>query len=258
MAATFNQEQLDALLGRNTYELPAFAQLSKFVDVLEEANRKMAGENIDSLQREQVLRNLMLKKEENFNNLSYKERKKLLDQQAQNIKREKENLKNLKDEREAKQKAGFFPEQLKELNKKIDDLEKAISANDKKSITQLSKERKGLDKNSEQYKELTNQIKQIRSDRKEAAAEGVKDHLAKKIGFEREEGDTKKDTAGKVLSASIEKIAAVADKYFEQAETVLTQYNAKISARLEGSGKQYTDLSKVIKQNLSVSTIVKQ
>ena len=258
MAATFNQEQLDALLGRNTYELPAFAQLSKFVDVLEEANRKMARENIDSLQREQVLRNLMLKQEEKFNSLSYKERKKLLDQQAQNIKREKENLKNLKNEKEAREKAGFSPEQLKELTKAIEDLEASISANDTKSISQLSRERKGLDKNSEQYKELTEQIKQIRADRREAAAEGVKDHIAKKLGVEREEGDTKKDTAGKILSASIEKLAAVADSYFKQAEDILTQYNAKITARLEGSGKQYTDLSKVIRQNLSVSTIAKQ
>ena len=262
--AEFNQDFIQMLqdAARNTdNNIPDTIALSIFGAELSNITRQLNKSNLDNEKKIQILREMQRKREENFMNLDFKKRKELLESQNKRLKEEKKNLEQLKELQEAARKNGA-EDYANKLGEQIEALQQAIEENTKSSSEDLKKQRKGVTKGSKEYEDLTKAIKETKKEereyRREEAADKTIDAIYKKLGVERDTEATGKDTAGKVLSASIDKLAAVADKYFEQAETILTQYNAKITARLEGSGKQYTDLSKVIKQNLSVSTIVKQ
>lgn len=262
--AEFNQDFVKMLqdAARNTdNNIPDTIALSIFGAELSNITRQLNKSNLDNEKKIQILREVQRRREENFMNLDFKKRKELLESQNKRLKEEKKNLEQLKELQEAARKHGA-EDYANKLGEQIEALQEAIDQNTKSSSEDLKKQRKGVAKGSKEYEDLTKAIKETKKEereyRREEAADKTIDAIYKKLGVERDSEDTKKDVAGKVLSASIDKLAAVADKYFEQAETILTQYNAKITARLEGSGKQYTDLSKVIKQNLSVSTIVKQ
>ena len=266
MAGNFNKEILDYLNGLDRgyggeLKLPDNIALSVFGSQLKNIMSQLNQSNLSDEKKIQALREVQRKREENWSKLEYKQKKELLKQQEKDIKARREELKEAKELQKAAEKLGDEG-WAKELQQTIDNLQAAIDENYKKTSEDLKKERKSVKKGSDQYKELTQAIKDAkkeeRTSRIEDSLQGTKSAIEKKLGIKDDNDYTTKDKAGQAISASIEKLAAVADKAFSQAEEILTQYNAKISARLEGSGKQYTDLSNVIKKNLSASTVVKQ
>lgn len=65
----------------------------------------------------------------------------------------------------------------------------------------------------------------------------------------------------KGVGAIIDVVHKLGDKFddaFKNAEDVLNTYQAKISTRLEGSGREYKSISEVLRKNLSLSGIVEQ
>lgn len=265
--ATLNDELLRSLLGdsdESGYHLPDRAALSKFKSQLEEAWRKINKMNLDEEKKRQALRNVEAKLEENYSKLDFKRKKELVEAEKRNRASQQEHLKQLNILYESI--GDVTTAEAQKIKQQITELEEALEETKVKTSTELKKERKQVEKDSAEYKKLTAEIKQAskqeREARREAAAEQTKDALAQKLGYKRvdESGEktSARDAIGQVASAAIANIAKVANKYLEQAETILNEYNSKISARLEGSGRTYADISKVIRQNLSVSAITQQ
>ena len=232
--AEFNQDFIQMLqdAARNTdNNIPDTIALSIFGAELSNITRQLNRSNLDNEKKIQILREVQRKREENFMNLDFKKRKELLEAQNKRLKAEKKNLEELKELQEAARKKGA-EDYANKLGEQIEALQQAIEENTKSSSEDLKKQRKGVTKGSKEYEDLTKAIKETKKEereyRREEAADKTIDAIYKKLGVERDTEATGKDTAGKVLSASIDKLAAVADRYFEQAETILTQYNAKL------------------------------
>ena len=63
---------------------------------------------------------------------------------------------------------------------------------------------------------------------------------------------------GKIISDGIKAFAAAGDAAFKEAEDILNTYQAVISTRLEGSGREYKDITQMLRRNLTLSPIIEQ
>ena len=259
--AKLNEEILQSLLGESDrlgYELPDAAAMSRFSNQLKSAWDQIRRMELSNEKKVQALKLVEAKLEENYSKLDYKRRKELQETEKKNRKEQKEHLELLKSVYQAI--GDTTSTAAQDIAAQISSLEDQLASTEKKTSAQLKKDRKELAKDSKEYKDLTNQIKEAKKEEKEArreeAKEKTKSDIKKRFGIN--EDATGKDVIGQAISNAIAKISDSAKKSLEQAENILNTYRSTITARLEGSGKTYEDLSKVIRQNLSVSAITQQ
>lgn len=245
-------------------DLPAQLQLSKHIESLKAAYSELNKLNLSNEEKISALKRIDAEREKNFSKLNFRERQQLLKQQEENRKREEKHLQTLRETYESIKETN--KDKALDLQKQIEDIEQALKDSKKKTVSDLKKERKNIDKNSPEYQQLTQQIKDLgkqnTKDTAEKTGESIADHFTQKLGVKRYNEDNEKISKSEQLlqavTAGIANLAKLADEWFKKAEQAYTTYNSKITARLEGSGKTYSDLNKTIRQNLSMSTIAKQ
>lgn len=214
---------------------------------------------------------LILKKEKQLKDekIAIKDRKAAIEEELKNTiegsNEQKALLEALKKENEKQ-------EQNKKDQKDLQKQQREVGHEELKNRRELAKLEKDLQTRKEKLSEKQ-KAQDLERQRREVEANEARQRL---IDGEGQKGDFGKlfqkgtdfsslsdpsawlDKGFKLLLDGIHALGDKFDNAFNSAEEVLNTYQAKISTRLEGSGREYKSISEVLRKNLSLSGIIEQ
>ena len=228
--------------------LSILEQERKFADM----SAKQQGEYIVNQRKALEERKAALEDEKNLVDDRLKEVDKNLASAKLN-KEQRDLLEKEKEELEKKQ-SEFLQKEAENIAdaKALEDLklknDKAVRAAEKKDAQEKRKQE------SQDIRDIASTLgerisKDDRKTLRDNSREDMKDFLKDKLGPQ---------GIGKMLSDGLAKLSQAFDKAFSEAEETLNTYQAVISTRLEGSGREYKDISQMLRKNLTLSPIVEQ
>lgn len=214
---------------------------------------------------------LILKKEKQLKDekIAIKDRKAAIEEELKNAVEGSNEQKALL---EALKKENEKQEQNKKDQKDLQKQQREVGHEELKNRRELVKLEKDLQTRKEKLSEKQ-KAQDLERQRREVEADEARQRL---IDGEGQKGDFGKlfqkgtdfssladpsawlDKGFKLLLDGIHALGDKFDNAFSSAEEVLNTYQAKISTRLEGSGREYKSISEVLRKNLSLSGIIEQ
>ena len=275
MDSIIDQEQLNKWTRELDRKIAGWKKDGKDLsDMIESAADNAAKTYISAVQKKLKSEQDFLKEEREFYRASAKDQLKILQEKSKQLSQEKENLEKEKAQIEARMGQLDQSNEVEkaiwdELNDHLADLNDSLSENTKAStkLAELENSNRRKTLSLKEKQELRAEISK-RLQEGDYANESEREDLLKQLSQNRESfGDFGQSIKGifegalgpgGLLDKAIGALADIATKEFNNAENILNEYQAKISTRLEGSGRDYKEISGVLKKNLSLSSIVKQ
>lgn len=136
-----------------------------------------------------------------------------------------------------------------------------------KKRTKYQDKEAALSKSEQKYLDKQKAREKKAAEQEAAAQNSIKDALKPRLANPEqpfEEGsfldslDHGLSGIGKMIDKALSSIAAAADHAFSNAESVLNETQAKVSTRLEGSGRDYKDITSLLRKSFAMSSIVSQ